>query len=252
MPGRVLNFSEFFGKYSSEGGDSNQNLDNFTQSSSNFEEGFDDSTYDQNQLGPNRPVSGGEETPSQPGENGTSVFNSAIDQSMDAPDENEMPDETEGDLELDNLDEPEETDLEDDGSEEDDSEDVPEPEAGANPKKEKVEESRKFKGLKGFSQFINESDYDPYSEEYDEYPEDYEEDDYDEYDPEPESRFDDLGIPDDMPAYKTKWRQPEEDDYDFGMNPDSEIEGYFPDDFCLNCGEELGYTPEGTSCGCNM
>jgi hypothetical protein len=222
MPGRVLNFSEFFGKYSSEDGDSNQNLDNFTQSSSNFEEGFDDSTYDQNQLGPNRPVSGGEETPSQPGENGTSVFNSAIDQSMDAPDENEMPDETEGDLELDNLDEPEETDLDDDGdSEEDDSEEVPEPEAGANPKKEKVEESRKFKGLKGFSQFINESDYDPYSEEYDEYPEDYEED------------------------Y-------EEDDYDFGMNPDSEIEGYFPDDFCPNCGEELGYTPEGTSCGCNM
>jgi hypothetical protein len=289
MPGRVLNFSEFFGKYSSEDGDSNQNLDNFTQSSSNFEEGFDDSTYDQNQLGPNRPVSGGEETPSQPGENGTSVFNSAIDQSMDAPDENEMPDETEGDL---------------DDSEEDDSEDVPEPEAGANPKKEKVEESRKFKGLKGFSQFINESDYDPYSEDYEEYPEDY-----DEYDLDP--RFDDPRIPDDMPAYKTRWRQPEEDDYDFGMNPDSEddlyskeygedgeydeygedggypkeygkggeydeygedgeydeygegyydfgmnpdseIEGYFPDDFCPNCGEELGYTPEGTSCGCNM
>jgi hypothetical protein len=226
-------------------------------------------------LGPNRPVSGGEETPSQPGENGTSVFNSALDQSMDAPDENEMPDETEGDLELDNLDEPEETDLEDE------SEDVPEPEAGANPKKEKVEESRKFKGLKGFSQFINESDYDPYSEDYEEYPEDYDEygldpsldprfddpryddpryddpryddpysEDYDEYDPDP--RVDAPRIPDDMPAYKTRWRQPEEDDYDFGMNPDSEIEGYFPDDFCPNCGEELGYTPEGTSCGCNM
>lgn len=234
MPGRVLNFSEFFGKYSSEGGDSNQNLDTFTQSSSNFEEGFDDSTYNQNQLGPNRPVSRGDEmTPAQPGEKGIAAFNAAIDSSMDAP-EIEMPDETEGELDMSAPEEqesieskPDDTEEEtkenkvdsEEEEEEDDAEetDVPEPEAGANPKN--LKESNL---LIGFTQFINESNFDPYADEYDEYPEDYEEDD--EY----------FG--------------------EYGMNPETndDIEGYFPDDLCPNCGDEIGYSPEGITCGCNM
>ena len=89
MPGRVLNFSEFFGKYSADA-KSEKNLDDFTQSSSNFEEGFDDATYDQTQLGPNRPVSnGGEMPPAQPGETGTPKFSASVDASMNAPEEQE-------------------------------------------------------------------------------------------------------------------------------------------------------------------
>ena len=163
MPGRVLNFSEFYGKYSSETADE-KNLDSFTQSSANFEEGFDDATYDQNPLGPNRPVSSGmEATPAQPGETGAPAFSSQVDASMNAPEEQEIPEETEEE-------EFEETESDEDTEESPETEesDVPEPEAGANPKKEKekMEESRKFRGLKGFSQFINES-YEEYEDMYD-------------------------------------------------------------------------------------
>lgn len=226
MPGRVLNFSEFFGKYSSETADE-KNLDSFTQSSANFEEGFDDATYDQNQLGPNRPVSSGmESTPAQPGETGAPAFNSQMDASMNAPEEQEIPEETEEE-------EFEETESDEDTEESPETEesDVPEPEAGANPKKEKekMEESRKFRGLKGFSQFINES----YEEYVDMYDDSFGEEEYDDFEDEydgSEEEYDDF-------------------EGEYGMNPEEDI---MDDEFCPNCGTEIGYSPEGASCGCNM
>lgn len=129
MSGRVLNFSEFFDKYSKDSTDNKKSLDSFTQSSSNFEVGFDDSTYSQTQIGPNRPVSSEtESTPAQPGEEGTS-FNAEPDAEMNVPAEE--------------IEEPTE------------EESTPEPEAGSNPKKEdkKMSEST---NLKDFTQFVNE------------------------------------------------------------------------------------------------
>jgi hypothetical protein len=148
MPGRILNFSEFFGKYSK---DTEKNLDDFTNASSNFEEGFDDETYNQNQIGPNRPVAGGTEvTPPQPGETGAPKFTSQPDVEMNAPEEEELEETPE-----------EETKETPEAPEEEEGDETPEPEMGANPEeskedKEKVEES---KLVKGFHQFISESYY---------------------------------------------------------------------------------------------
>ena len=89
MPGRVLNFNEFSDKYSS-GSNEPSNIDDIKNASSNFEEGFDDDTYDQPQIGPNRPVSGNyETTPASPGEEGSPAFSSQNTQEMNAPEEME-------------------------------------------------------------------------------------------------------------------------------------------------------------------
>jgi hypothetical protein len=140
MPGRVLNFTEFSDKYSN-GSTEPTSVDDIKNAASNFEEGFDDETYDQPQIGPNRPVAGNyEATPAKPGEEGSPAFSADNTADMNAPQENEE--------------EPakpaEESD--DDDSEEEDVEEG-NPEAGANPKK-KVEEGITL--VKGFSQFINE------------------------------------------------------------------------------------------------
>ena len=172
MPGRILNFSEFFGKYSK---DTEKNLDDFTNAASNFEEGFDDETYNQNQIGPNRPVAGGTEvTPPQPGETGAPKFTSQPDVEMNAPEEEELEETPEETKET-----PEAPEEEEDGDE------TPEPEIGANPEEdtEKVEES---KLVKGFHQFISESYY--YDSDYlsdDDWNEEEEDEDW------KEDRFDD-------------------------------------------------------------
>jgi hypothetical protein len=36
---------------------------------------------------------------------------------------------------------------------------------------------------------------------------------------------------------------------EYGMNPEEDT---MDDEFCPNCGTEIGYSPEGASCGCNM
>lgn len=202
MSGRILNFSEFFGKYSK---DTEKELGDFTQSAANFEEGFDQETYDQAQIGPNRPVeSGSEATPPSPGETGAPAFTASQDEEMNAPEEEE--------------------------TEETEESDVPQPEAGANPEGEEEEEdkkepeamkeSRKFKGVKGFSEFINErmdwgAEYVP-EEGWDEEEEEEIEDPFAMY-------------------------QEEEEEDEFGM-PSHEEE------YCTDCGEQIiGY-----SCGCNM
>lgn len=166
MPGRVLNFLEFSDKYSNASSEPTS-IDDLTGAAANFEEGFDDETYDQPQIGPNRPVSGSyEATPSKPGEEGSPAFSANNTEEMNAPkEEDEESEEAE-------TEESEEEDA-------DESEEVEEgnPEAGANPKK-KVEEG--FSLLKGFSKFINEEyeDHGDYPSLFDEFDEEEEEEEY--------------------------------------------------------------------------
>ena len=54
MPGRILNFFEFSSKYSGSKGSSE--FSDIENAASNFEQGFDQDTYDQPDLKPNRPV----------------------------------------------------------------------------------------------------------------------------------------------------------------------------------------------------
>jgi hypothetical protein len=216
MPGRILNFSEFFGKYSS---DTEKNLDDFTNAASNFEEGFDDETYNQNQIGPNRPVAGGTEvTPPQPGETGAPKFTSQPDAEMNAPEEEELEETPEEEAtETPTEQAAEETEEAPEAPEEEEGDETPEPEMGANPEEskedeEKVEESRL---VKGFHQFISESYHDA----------DYLSDDWNE-----EEEDED-------------WKEDRFDDGD-----DTEI--YDKHGYCEDCGEPNDEF--GSTCGCNM
>ena len=171
MPGRVLNFLEFSDKYSNTSNEPTS-IDDLTGAAANFEEGFDDETYDQPQIGPNRPVSGNYEvTPATPGEEGTPAFSSQNSADMNAPEESEEEetDETEEESEEEETEESEEVEEVEEGN----------PEAGANPKK-KMEES--FSLVKGFTTFINEEyeghgDYPDLFDEDDEYYDEDEEED---------------------------------------------------------------------------
>ena len=170
MSDRVLNFQEFSKKYS--GGKADLSLDDLTASAEDFEKGFDDSTYDTNQMGPNRQVAGTKDvTPPQPGEEGTE-FNTDMDVELDAPKDIEEtpaeivePDDDEGDdaeetPESDEVEdaEPEDDTVEDDDDEDseddDDEDDVPEPEAGANPKIKIIKESNQSTDLMSFDKFF--------------------------------------------------------------------------------------------------
>ena len=76
MADRVLNFKEFADKFSE---DSEQNqaasVQDVAAASDNFSQGFDETTYDKSELGPNKPVAiGSEDTPAQPGEDGAPSF----------------------------------------------------------------------------------------------------------------------------------------------------------------------------------
>lgn len=216
MSERVLNFSEFFTKYSKEGHVDQASLDNFTGAAANFEEGFDKDTYDQAPLGPKKPIaSSTETTPPQPGEVGAPTFNAETEEDMVSPDEIVAADEPEGDAE-----EPaEEADESDEPTEEkEENDETPEPEAGANPKKkeEKVEEGL----VVDFANFINEEFDDFEYEGDDHYHEEQEEDDL-------------LGA------------NPFDEDDDFGHEEDEY-------EYCDQCDEPIYHTVEGASCGCNM
>ncbi|NBU48422.1 MAG: hypothetical protein EBS34_13485 [Flavobacteriales bacterium] len=89
MPGRVLNFLEFSDKYSNVSTEPTS-LDDITGAAANFEEGFDEETYNQSQIGPNRPVPGKyEDTPATPGEEGALDFSTENTDKMNAPQEKE-------------------------------------------------------------------------------------------------------------------------------------------------------------------
>lgn len=177
MPGRVLNFTEFSDKYSN-GSTEPASVDDIKNAAANFEEGFDEETYDQPQIGPNRPVAGNYEmTPAKPGEEGSAEFSVDNTEEMNAPKEDE-------ETSLEPLEEPAESNEEgeteqEEGDAEEDEKEEGNPEAGANPKK-KVEEGITL--VKGFAQFVN--------EEHGDYPSVFDEEDYmsdeDDYDHEEE------------------------------------------------------------------
>ncbi len=159
MAGRVLNFSEFFDKYSKDGVDTEKGLDAITQSASNFEAGFDDETYDQEQLGPNRPVSGGMEmTPPQPGEEGAPMPSSKFNPEMAPSDVEEEPEEEESEEEESEEEEAEVEESEEESEEEESEEEESEEEEEGNPEtEEKKESNESHRPLLGFSEFINEA-----------------------------------------------------------------------------------------------
>lgn len=195
MPGRVLNFFEFSDKYSS-GEATEKDLQDVTAAAANFTDGFDDSTYDQPEIKPNRPVSGEyEETPAQ-----ADGFNPENSKEMAAP----VP--------------KEETAVEDDEEDEDDDKEEDDEEAKEEGNPEEVEESLKY--AKSFMGYVNEmySDYDPEAEEVDgEMP----------YTMEPDST---LGIDAYEVDGETFGYYPEGD-----TCPDCGEE-YFEDEYGVNCG----------------
>ena len=129
MQNRILNFSEFFEKYSKPENKENS-IDTVTKSYSNFEDGFDETTYDKTELGPNKPISGDiEATPVPP-----TSYNPEKDETMEAPSEEE---ETEG----------EEETTDDDETKDEEEKEEPNPEA----ENEKVSESK----ILNFKKFTN-------------------------------------------------------------------------------------------------
>ncbi len=135
MPGRVLNFFEFSDKYSS-GEATEKDLQDVTSAAANFADGFDDSTYDQPEIKPNRPVSGEyENTPAQPAE-----FNPEASKEMAAPVQK-----------TEDAEDVEEEDEDDDDAENDDE--------AENGNPEESNESMKY--AKSFRGYVNEmySDY---------------------------------------------------------------------------------------------
>ncbi len=131
MADRVLNFSEFQGKYSvDKEQDAAAAYDEMSKASDNFQEGFDEDTYEENPIGAKRPISNGESTPPQPGEDGAPSFNS--ESGIESPDEiedskQESEDETVenptfGQYNSDDSGNPEEDEEEDDEDDEEDDE----------------------------------------------------------------------------------------------------------------------------------
>ena len=163
MPGRVLNFLEFSDKYS--GGAEDINLDDIKNSASNFEEAFDDTTYDQPEIKANRPVSGEyESTPAQP-TGSADQFQQDMPEGMEAPDEPELPAQVESNLDT-NQEDTDSSSEEEESETIEDEEEEPENEAGNPESDEKVEEGITL--VRGFAQFINEE----FSSEEDEWEED--------------------------------------------------------------------------------
>ena len=95
MADRVLNFSEFQTKYSEDSEqDAAASLSDFSTAADNFADGFDEASYDDNKIGPNRPVQKGGNTPAQPGEEGAPKFDSTVTSGTEFPenDDNDIDD----------------------------------------------------------------------------------------------------------------------------------------------------------------
>lgn len=177
--GRILNFSEFYDKYSKEPSGEEKGLDTITSAASNFEEGFDDTTYDKGTLGPNRSVqSDNEAVPAQPEESGNPIVPGDDPTEMAPPEEPEVPEATEEVAEEPEIEKPEaeseggspEGDEEDkeeapkEGAEEEETEEEEEELEDGNPEKdsgddeeEDANEAVKMGRILGFNKFILES-----------------------------------------------------------------------------------------------
>jgi len=148
---RVLNHSEFAAKYNQQSEqDIAASYSEFSHASDNFQDGFDDSTYEEGQAGPKRPLAqGADATPDAP-----SGMPTEPTEGMAAPsDEEEVddhitPEEMEGEVE-EGEEEDFEDDFEDDGSgdpeagesEEDEDEDEEEDEDDEDEEEEETNES---------------------------------------------------------------------------------------------------------------
>jgi segregation and condensation protein B len=167
MADRVLNFSEFADKYSD---DEELDVNDVTSASSNFEEGFDDESYDSPEIKPNRPVAGAEGSIPSPDEDGAPSFTSDVDSEMVAPrdepeeEDNQEVDDSESEVEGSpippvDFDEdggnPEDEDDEDEEEDEDD-EDEDEDEEDDNQDKD-TNESLSIGMLESFNSFIRAS-----------------------------------------------------------------------------------------------
>lgn len=134
MADRVLNFSEFQSKYSQETEqDSAAAYSDIASAADNFANGFDETTYEENPIGPKRPVASGEVAPVQPGEEGAPAYNPNATSGTEFPDEEETEEDSEetevnpvyGDYDEDAGGNPEEDEDEDseEGEDEEDDED---------------------------------------------------------------------------------------------------------------------------------
>lgn len=173
MTGRVLNFSEFQDKYSTDAQqDSAASYSEFSTASDNFQTAFDDASYEGPQLGPKRPVSGGSEmTPAQPGETGAPAFSSDS-SGMEAPDytgeedtesENEITNPTFGNYSPDSSGNPEDDEDDDDEADDDDESDEDDNDESDEDAKEKNEsrfwnKSRSSMILESFESFTMSED----------------------------------------------------------------------------------------------
>ena len=180
---RVLNFSEFGKKYNQESEqDIAASYADFSNAADNFQEGFDEDTYEDGQAGPKRPLAQGEEaTPAQPGEEGAPAFKSET-EGMEAPEEEEAEEEVDADdveaeidaeIEAEEAPEEEEAEDEDYGSgnpeegedEEEDEEEEDEEEEEANESKMTTNNrvNRNMIILESFDQFETGTRNVPYS-----------------------------------------------------------------------------------------
>jgi hypothetical protein len=269
MADRVLNFSEFQNKYSEESEqDSAVALSNFSTAADSFSAGFDDSTYDEAQLGPKRPISSAEKTPVQPGEAGAPKFNSSATSGTEFPDEAEdeegeeetdvnptygaydyedggnPEDDEEEDEDKENDEEEEDEDKENDEEEDDEEEEDEEDD-------EETNESRLWNRSKGlvesFDTFSNRGgqprEYDDISKEFELI--DFSDSDDEDYDADYWQDDEDVVIPHDDDCYvyckscgSKKMLEPGDKPYGTmnQMDPDSWWQG----------------TELGMQCGCNM
>lgn len=255
MPGRVLNFLEFSDKYSN-GSNEPLSVDDIANASSNFEEGFDEETYDQPQIGPNRQVAGNYEiTPAGPGEDGTPAFSAEHTDDMNAPEENAEHEAEESPSEEAAEHEEGEEEAEEE-SENEEEEEEGNPEAGANPKK-KVEEG--FTLVKGFTQFVNEGKFNLFKRKSKDSGEAAETErkrvesfwndpDYNI----PEETYEECTDCNGKGCVECNYEGhvPLKDDNTYGYAPMGDK--YAEDKECDRCGETSISNEYGTSCGCNM
>lgn len=130
---RVLNHSEFAAKYNQQTEqDIAASYSEFSHASDNFQDGFDDSTYEEGQAGPKRPLAqGADATPDSPnGMPTTPTEGMAAPSDEEEVDDHITPEEMEGEGEGEEYEESE--DFEDDGS--------GDPEAGESEEDEEVDE----------------------------------------------------------------------------------------------------------------
>jgi len=244
MADRVLNFSEFQSKYSEETEqDAAAAYSDMSTAADNFSDGFDEDTYEENPIGPKRPVASGEDTPVQPGEAGAPAFDPNATSGTEFPDEEEVVDDSEetevnpvyGEYDEDGGGNPEEEEDEDIDEDEEDEED--EDEEDEEDEDEESNESFSW-GKRVVESFHEFSTSNRHGGEYDTISDEIELIDFDDSDYEDDHQHDDECFVKCKACGQTKVIEPGDKPYGVmnQMDPDSWWQGM-----------ELGM-----QCGCNM